>query len=93
MDPPGFKRNSVHGKRICYRTIPDLSKEGHAHRTLYSIKEVKDYLLRIGYKGDALLEALSKFDFTVKEGDPSRSKEKRESQSEGEGSRNRRVNI
>ena len=67
MDLPRFKRQSIHGKRICYLTIPEPGKKGHAHLTLYNIKEVKEYLIRIGYHGAALQEALTHFDFTVQE--------------------------
>ena len=79
MDLPRFKRQSIHGKRICYLTIPDPGKKGHAHLTLYNIKEVKESLIRIGYHGAALQEALTNFDFTVQE--------KRTSESERENNR------
>ena len=79
MDLPRFKRESKHGKRVCYLTIPDPEKKSHAHLTLYSIKEVKEYLVRIGYQGTALQEALTQFDFSVPE--------KRDLEGEGENSR------
>ena len=65
MGLPRFKRENKHGKRVCYLTIPDPEKKSHAHLTLYNIKEVKEYLVRIGYQGSALQEALMKFDFSV----------------------------
>ena len=64
MDPPGFRRVDVVGKRICYLSIPDPGKKEETHRALYNIAQVKEYLKGNGLEEAKMMEALQQFDFS-----------------------------
>ena len=62
LDPPGFKRSDMLGRPITYLTVPEPGSK-QAHRILWNISDVKEYLKKTGLEGAELDEMLRKFDF------------------------------